>query len=250
MCRVDTTVSFTPELTSAELSAPARPVVVRCIALVLFGVLLLWLGLVANPAVAREPQAEQIALQRTAEGLFLSARLEVAPSPAVEDALLRGVPLYFVWQTEVVRDRWYWSDKRVVSAQRTLRLVYQPLTRRWRVSVSNLPDAGRGGAGLQYALHQNFDDLAAALAGVSRVLRWRIAEAADLAPGGDQRVELSFRLDLSLLPRPFQIGMANQPEWQVSFQHRIEVPSAIEPDPAPALAPDLVRVETGAEVAR
>ena len=231
---------------------PARLGTFKRVAGALFGVCWLWLvlGLFAGPAVAREPQVEQIALQRTADGLYLSARLEIAPSAAVEDALLRGVPLYFVWQTEVVRDRWYWSDKRVVSAQRTLRLVYQPLTRRWRVSVSNLPDAGRGGAGLQYALHQNFDDLGNALAGVSRVLRWRIAEAADLMPGGDQRVELAFRLDLTLLPRPFQIGMANQPEWQVNFQHRIDVPSAIEPETPPALAPDAVSVETGAEVPR
>jgi hypothetical protein len=250
MNRVDTTVFSTPELTSAELSAPARLGMLKRMAWVLFGVCWLWLALVAKPALAREPHVEQIALQRTADGLYLSARLEVAPSAAVEDALLRGVPLYFVWQTEVVRDRWYWSDKRVVSAQRTLRLVYQPLTRRWRVSVSNLPDAGRGGAGLQYALHQNFDNLPDAMAGVSRVLRWRIAEATDLVPGADQRVELVFRLDLTLLPRPFQIGMANQPEWLVNFQRRIDVPSAIEPEASPAPAPDLVRAEPGAEVAR
>jgi hypothetical protein len=210
----------------------------------------LWLLCSALPALAREPQAETIALQRTSDGLYLSARLEVAPSAAVEDALLRGVPLYFVWQAEVLRDRWYWSDKRVASAQRTLRLVYQPLTRRWRVSLSNNADAGRGGAGLNYALHQNFDDLSDALAGVSRVLRWRIAEADALTAGGSQRVELAFRLDLSLLPRPFQIGMANQPEWLVDFRRRIEVPGAIEPDVPPAPAPEVPGIEASAELAR
>lgn len=243
MIRVDTTVFFTPGLTSAERGVRARW---RGAA----ALLLCWLCLLVTPAVAREPQVEQIALQRTADGLYLSARLDVAPSPAVEDALLRGVPLYFVWQAEVVRERWYWSDKRVASAQRTLRLVYQPLTRRWRVSVSNHPEAGRGGAGLQYALHQNYDDLSNALAGVSRVLRWRIAEATDLVPGGDQRVELAFRLDLSLLPRPFQIGMANQPEWLVDVQRRIAVPSAIEPDAPPAAVPETLGAELGAEAAR
>lgn len=250
MNRVDTTVSFTPELTSAELSVPPRLCVFARLAWMLLGVCWLWLVMFASPALASEPQVEQIALQRTAEGLYLSARLELAPSAAVEDALLRGVPLYFVWQAEVVRDRWYWRDKRVASAQRTLRLVYQPLTRRWRVSVSNLPDAGRGGAGLQYALHQNFDDLTNALASVSRVLRWRVADADELAPGGDQHVELTFRLDLTLLPRPFQIGMANQPEWLVNLQRRIDVPSTIEPETPPALMPDAASLETGVEVAR
>ncbi len=244
---VDTTVSFTPGLTSAELSAGSRAAVVwRCAALLL----ILWLFLSASPAAAREPQAETIALQRTSDGLYLSARLEVAPSGAVEDALLRGVPLYFVWQADVFRDRWYWSDKRVASAQRTLRLVYQPLTRRWRVSLSNNAEAGRGGAGLSYALHQNFDDLSDALAGVSRVLRWRIAEADALSAGGGQRVELAFRLDLSLLPRPFQIGMANQPEWLVDFRRRLEVPGAIEPDAPSVPAPEIPGVAASAELAR
>jgi len=244
---VDTTVSFTPGLTSAEPSAGSRTRAFRRCAALLLVLSLLFSAL---PAVAREPKAESLALQRTSDGLYLSARLEVAPSAAVEDALLRGVPLYFVWQAEVLRDRWYWSDKRVASAQRTLRLVYQPLTRRWRVSLSNNAEAGRGGAGLSYALHQNFDDLSDALAGVSRVLRWRIAEADALTAGGGQRVELAFRLDLSLLPRPFQIGMANQPEWLVDFRRRIEVPGAIEPDVPPAPVPEVSGVEASAELAR
>lgn len=190
------------------------------------------------PAHATDPTVEQIGLQRSADGLYLSARLLLAPSAPVEDALLRGVPLYFVWQVDVFRDRWYWTDKRLVSVQRTLRLIYQPLTRRWRVSVSNDPEAGRGGAGLQYALHQNFDSLSDALAGVSRVSRWRISDASHLDAGGDQRVEVAFRLDLNLLPRPFQIGMANQPEWLVEFSRRLQVPATMEPEPAPApLAP-------------
>lgn len=247
MNRVDTTVSITPGLTSAEPSAGSRARVFwRCAALLLA----LWLLGSALPAAAREPQAETIALQRTSDGLYLSARLEVAPSAAVEDALLRGVPLYFVWQAEVFRDRWYWSDKRVASAQRALRLVYQPLTRRWRVSLSNNAEAGRGGAGLNYALHQNFDDLSGALAGVSRVLRWRIAEADALTAGGGQRVELAFRLDLSLLPRPFQIGMANQPEWLVDFRRRLEVPGAIEPDAPSVPVPEIPGVAASVELAR
>jgi hypothetical protein len=244
---VDTTVSFTPGLTSAEPIARSRTRARRrCAALLL----VLWLLCSALSALAREPQAETIALQRTSEGLYLSARLEVAPSAAVEDALLRGVPLYFVWQADVIRDRWYWSDKRVASAQRTLRLVYQPLTRRWRVSLSNNADAGRGGAGLNYALHQNFDALSDALAGVSRVLRWRIAEADALASGGSQRVELAFRLDLGLLPRPFQIGMANQPDWLVDFRRRLEVPGTTEPDVPPEPVPEVPGVEASAELAR
>jgi len=170
-----------------------------------------------------------MALQRTGDGLYLTARLNLQLARAVEDALLKGVPLYFVWRADVMRDRWYWTDKRVASAVRTWRLVHQPLTGRWRLSLATDVGSGSGGAGLQYALHQNFDSLQAALAGVSRVARWRLASASRLDPESDERVEWRFQLDLGLLPRPFQIGVANQNEWLIDVGRELPVPRQIEP---------------------
>ena len=168
-------------------------------------------------------------MQRTADGLFLSARLGLSPAHAVEDALQKSVPLYFVWQADVYRDRWYWADKRVSSMVRTFRLAYQPLTRRWRLSQAHDGVTGSGAAALQYALHQNFESLDEVLAVVGRVSSWVIADAARLDDGAQHRVEWRFSLDLSLLPRPFQIGMANQPEWLIELQRRLDVPRQIEP---------------------
>ena len=91
---------------------------------------------------ARAAELGALTLSRTADGLFLSAVVHYQPGPAVEDALLRSVPVYFVAQADVLRERWYWSDKRVASVSRTYRLAYQPLTRRWRVSVSSAAGAG------------------------------------------------------------------------------------------------------------
>jgi len=34
-----------------------------------------------------------------------------------------------------------------------------------------------------------------------------------------------FQLDLSLLPRPFQFGMANQPDWSVEWRQRLPLPA-------------------------
>ncbi|MBW0169615.1 MAG: DUF4390 domain-containing protein [Hydrogenophaga sp.] len=196
-----------------------------CLGLVL-SLLMFW------PAHAQAPQVQQISLLRTPEGLLLSARMGLQPASVVEEALYKAVPLYFVWHADVYRARWYWTDKRVATATRTLRLAYQPLTRRWRVSLSNDMAAAAGGAGMQYALHQNFDSLNEALAGVGRVARWRVADAARLEPGADHEVEFSFRLDLSLLPRPFQIGMGNQAEWNVEVRQTLPVPERIEPEKA------------------
>ena len=184
------------------------------------------------PVLAQPPQVRQLSLQRSVDALHLSARLDLAPTSVVQDALTKGVPLYFVWQADVYRQRWYWTDKRVASAVRVLRLAYQPLTRRWRVSLSTDAAATGGGAGLQYALHQNHDSLADALASIGRVARWRVADGAALEPDENHRVEFSFRLDLSLLPRPFQIGVANQAEWTVEIAQRLRVPDTFTPEPA------------------
>ncbi len=209
-------------------------------------ILSMWL-----PAQAQPLSVIQEELLRTPEAVHLTARLNLVPGPLVEDALLKGVPLYFAWRADVIRPRWYWTDRRVASAHRTLRLAYQPLTRRWRVSLSNEPADGNSGAGLQYALHQNFDNLAEALAGVGRVYRWKIADGVSVAGGdpGDYRVEWRMQLDLSLLPRPFQIGVGNQPEWNIQREgrlvlpaiqtgERVQVEEVVIGEPPPAFEPD------------
>jgi hypothetical protein len=247
---VDKTAFFTPGSTRPCLDEPSRATrwsrILNRLAGRLrgWGLALLWL--VLWPAQAQAPLLDQLTLQRTSEALYLSARMEINPSSVVEEALLKAVPLYFVWRADVYRYRWYWTDKRVTSAFRTLRLAYQPLTRRWRVSLANETGSSNGGAGLQYALHQNFDTLSEALAGVARVSRWRIAGADRLEPGALHQVEFAFRLDLSLLPRPFQIGMANQPEWAIELQRSLTVPDGIEPE-KPPLAEGVQAVEVTGE---
>lgn len=183
-------------------------------------------------ASANQPQVLREQLQRAPDGLYLTVRLDLAPSRTVEDVLVRGVPLYFVWQADVYRQRWYWTDRRVATVQRTLRLAYQPLTRRWRLSLATSPAGGGGGAGLQYALHQNFDSLADALAVIGRATRWRLAGPEEIEADARHRVEWRMQLDLTLLPRPFQIGVANQPAWDIEVTRRLRVPDAVEELPA------------------
>lgn len=191
------------------------------------------LALGFSTAGAQPPEVRQLGLQRTPDALYLNARLGLAPHGAVQDALLKGVPLYFVWEATVLRERWYWTDRRVAAQRRVLRLAYQPLTRLWRVSLSTDNVGGTGGAGLQYALHQNHDTLEDALAAIGRVSRWRLAEAGQLEPGAEHHVVFDFRLDLTLLPRPFQIGLGSQAEWSMQLTQELPVPAAPTADPAP-----------------
>lgn len=162
-------------------------------------------------------------LRRESEGLLLSARLPLETPDGLEDVLLRGVPVQFIWQAEVRRSRWYWTDQRLVSAQRVVRLAYQPLTRRWRVSVSS---GAAMQAGLAGALHQNLDSFSEALAAATAVSGWRIAEANELPPRDDLRLDLQFRLDGGLLPRPFQLGRGEEGHWGMTYRTTVPVPPA------------------------
>lgn len=178
------------------------------------------------PAGAVVQVAEQRVL-RSDDNLYVYARLSLRLSDPVEDALLKGVPVFFVWQADVVRDRWYWRDKRLATSYRTWRLAYQPLTRRWRLSLSQ---QAPGSAQQQFALHQNVASLEQALAVIGRLHRWPVV-AAEAAPMAEEhRVELSFRLDPSLLPRPFQIGVGSSADWDIRWQQRLPVPGWVAPD--------------------
>jgi hypothetical protein len=140
---------------------------------------------------------------RNDDGLVLSfsARFELGRS--VEDALQKGVPLFFVAEAEVFRDRWYWRDKAVNAATRTWRLAYQPLTRKYRVTFGGL--------------NQSYDTLADALAAVTRTVNWKVADASML-DDGRHYVEFSYKLDTTQMPRPMQIGIGGQADWALKVE--------------------------------
>ena len=152
-------------------------------------------------------------IERNADGLFLYATMRIELPVVVEDALLRGVPMFFVAEADVLRYRWYWSDRKVASVQRHMRLAYQPLTRRWRLNVA--PEAITANS-LGMTLNQSFESLTDAMAAVQRLSGWRIADAGVVEPDAPARVEFRFALDVSQLPRPFQIGTLGQSDWKIS----------------------------------
>jgi hypothetical protein len=164
-------------------------------------------------ALAQGTVAEitQLKLDRTEEGVLLSATVAFEVPAIIDDALAKGIPMFFVAEAVLFRDRWYWYDKQVALAARHMRLSYQPLTRRWRLVVSPTPI---GNSGL--ALGQTFETREEALAAVQRVSHWKIAESADVDPDQRYNVDFRFRLDVSQLPRPFQIGAVGQADWNIT----------------------------------
>jgi len=169
----------------------------------------------AGAARAQTPPAEisSIKVERAGDAIVLSASVQFELSTAVEDALLKGVAMIFVAEADILRERWYWTNKKVVHAERHLRLAYQPLTRRWRLNVAS-GQITNGGFGV--ALNQNFDTLPDALAAIQRLSRWKIAEVSDIDLGQRHMVEFRFGLDMFQLPRPLRIGTLGQTDWDIS----------------------------------
>ena len=176
--------------------------------------LLLVLACLWVSMAARGQGVELASLQTSQEdgALNLDFAARVTLPTAVEDALQRGVPIYFVAEARLLRNRWYWRDERVARVSRSWRVAYQPLTNTWRV--------GLGG------LHQTLDTLAEALNTVSRSAGWKLADLSQLDPDSRYYVEFSYRLDTSQLPGPMQFGLGGlggQGEWTVGVERVIRV---------------------------
>jgi hypothetical protein len=190
--------------------------------------LLWWLGclffmglcLVSLARADTSVQLGEVQLERGEDGIYLSTSLEFELSDSLVDALDHGLPLTFVIQAEVLKERWYWYDKRLSLAERYVRLSYQPLSRRWRVQVSSQA-AGNGGLGV--TLGSSYDSLSDAMLAVKKINRWKVAGLNVLDKDSKQRLDLRFRLDLSQLPQALQFGGQANSEWNIGFSHTLRL---------------------------
>lgn len=185
--------------------------------LTLVGALLCLHGL----ALAQGVALQHFSAERAEDGLNFSFSTRFELPRQAEEALTKGVAIYFVAEVQVLRNRWYWRDARVAQASRSWRLTWQPLTRQYRVSTGGL--------------HQSFDTLAEAMASLRGVSGWRIAEAKDMEDEGRYYLEFSYKLDTTQLPRPMQIGLGASQGWQLSVERSqtLNLEAAPKPPPQP-----------------
>ena len=212
-----TTASSTPFLKNVRAEARRRRVLAPLAGLVLAWALLLTCLLPIAVAQGRVvPSVTQMRLEQADDGVYLTAAVQFELPSLVEEVLDKGIAIYFVAEAEVFQERWYWTDRKVAQVTRHMRLAYQPLTRRWRLNVSPVPITGTAGFGV--SLNQNFDSLADAMDAVKRVGRLRLGDAAEVGDEAQHQVVFRFRLDTSQLPRPFQIGVVGQADWNISVE--------------------------------
>jgi hypothetical protein len=190
-----------PAISSAAALLPDRTAAGVCRIVVALLVATLSLAGVARadtiPVRAGELRADE-------DAYTLNAEFDLALNPTLEEALEKGVALNFVLEFELVRPRWYWLDEKTLSFATQHRVSYNALTRQFRVA-----------SGL---LGQTFDSLEEVQRFLSRVTARPVASRDQLAKGTRYEAAIRLRLDVSALPKPFQVNALASREWSLQSE--------------------------------
>ena len=166
--------------------------------------LLLAFVFTALPAAAAQTHGIEVrsaAVTVANDHYVLEADFEIALSAPLEEALNKGIALYFLLEFDLVRSRWYWFNSTMVALQHQYRLSYNALTRQYRIGIG--------------AFYQNFPNLAEALQFMSKVRRRQEIDAGTLSKGTDYAAALRLRLDTSQLPKPFNLNALGSRDWNI-----------------------------------
>ena len=167
---------------------------------ILYG--LLALSLFSPAASAEGIKIQSAELERVDSDWLLNATFKIDLTPGLEDAVQKGVVLYFQTEFDLTRSRWYWFDEKPALAQRQTRLSYQPLTQQYRIASE----------GFTFSAKTIFE----ALQAVGSIGGWRVIDNNQIDPSKSYIAALRMTLDLSKLPKPFQVNALNNRDWNVT----------------------------------
>ena len=162
---------------------------------------------------AQTPKTPQLKLSWRGGELFADVETQWQAPAHIKQVLERGVPLVFLMRATVIQPRWYWRDKQLASLTRRTRVAYLPLTNQWRGSLAESEAVTTAGNTEAFLLHQNVSSMPQAIALAANARGWALGRVADFAESTDTQVAVTFALDTAVLPRPFQIGVADQSDW-------------------------------------
>ncbi|WP_114654188.1 DUF4390 domain-containing protein [Polynucleobacter necessarius] len=163
---------------------------------------LITLSLFSVAANAEGIKLKSAELERVDNDWLLNATFKIELSPGLEDAVQKGVVLYFQTEFDVTRSRWYWFDEKPALAQRLTRLSYQPMTQQYRIASE----------GFTFSAKTIFE----ALQAVGSIGGWRVIDGSQIDASKSYTAALRMTLDLSKLPKPFQVNALNNRDWNVT----------------------------------
>ncbi len=159
-------------------------------------------ALFAFPALAEGIDVRSASIERIEGGWQLQADFDIQFSPRLEEAVNRGVPLYFIVEFELSRPRWYWFDEKPVRLAQTYKISYTPLLRQYRLSIGNV--------------YQNFTRFEEVTRVLSRVRGWHIADSHAVIKDENYQASVRMRLDTAQLPKPFQVNAIASSDWKLA----------------------------------
>jgi hypothetical protein len=171
-------------------------------------------------AHADEIEVNDARLNATEDGIALSADFAFDLNARLAEVVTNGVPLYFVVEFELTRPRWYWLDEKAAAKRIQVRLSYHPLTRHYRLSTG--------------VLQQTYPTLEEALNVLRRVRNWQVVDRGASLADANYEAAVRMRLDVQLLPKPFQLSAITSRELNLESPWKRFV---FRPPPASALPP-------------
>ncbi|MBU3637904.1 DUF4390 domain-containing protein [Polynucleobacter sp. es-MAR-4] len=163
---------------------------------------LMALSLFSAAASAEGIKLKSADLERVDGDWLLNATFQIELTPGLEDAVQKGVVLYFQTEFDLTRSRWYWFDEKPALAQRLTRLSYQPMTQQYRIASE----------GITFSARTMFE----ALQAVGSIGGWRVIDNNQIDSSKSYTAALRMTLDLSKLPKPFQVNALNNRDWNVT----------------------------------
>jgi hypothetical protein len=216
-CRATTTTAFFSLSYKNNAISAMRGILTRL-------VLALSALLIAGHALADGIELLEARLEPSEEGVVLNAEFAFDFNARLEQAVTNGVPLYFVVEFELTQPRWYWFDEKTATRRLQTRLSYHALSRHFRLSTG--------------LLQQNYATLAEALTVLRRVRNWLVLDRSTVLGDATYQAAVRMRLDISLLPKPFQVNALMSREWHLEsewrrFNWRPNAPPPSTPQPLP-----------------
>lgn len=184
----------------------------RLLSALLRGTLLAWLLVAA--AHAEGIAVGKAQMRQAEDGYQLAASYDINLNFVVQQALSRGIPLYFVSEFSLTRSRWYWLDEEVFRGEQTVKFSYNVLTRQYRIS--------RG------ALFQNFASFEDALNILARQSSASFP-AELMKKDGNYIAAVRLRLDTAQLPKLLQVNALTGKDWNLNsewYRWVVHVPAA------------------------
>jgi len=163
---------------------------------------LIALSLFSAAASAEGIKLKTADLERVDNDWLLNATFKIELTPGLEDAVQKGIVLYFQTEFDLTRSRWYWFDEKPVLAQRSVRLSYQPMTQQYRIASE----------GFTFSANTIFE----ALQTVGSIGGWRVIDGGQIDSSKSYTAALRMSLDLGKLPKPFQINALNNRDWNIT----------------------------------